>query len=439
MKLFAHLLFQEGGRSWEGFAVSLCVVFAFSSATVAWATALPSAPPEHVGLSVERLARIGAALTAAIQRGQFPGAVALVARKGRIAYFESFGLLDQSSGAPMPKEAIFRIYSMTKPITSVAAMMLVEEGRLVLTDPVSKFLPPLAKLEVSVEGTDPATGMASYSTVPAKREMTIHDLLRHTSGLVYRGFTAHAQVKELYTKGGVGWQGLTATEQIERLAKVPLAHQPGTTFEYGLSTDVLGRVIETIAGVTLGQFFEERIFAPLRMTDSGFFVPQDKLGRLAQPFATDPATGKPSKLVDVTAPPKNDSGGGGGVTTAGDYARFLQMLLNGGQLDGVRLLSRTTVSYMTSDHLGEIKSAGAVALMPPIGFGLGFAVRKETGIAAWPGSAGEYYWGGAAGTGFWVDPQEELICILMTQAAPGAPRRYDRQLFKQLVYQAIND
>ena len=439
MKLFAHLLFQEGGRSWEGFAVSLCVVFAFSSATVAWATALPSAPPEHVGLSVERLARIGTALTAAIQRGQFPGAVALVARKGRIAYFESFGLLDKSSGAPMPKEAIFRIYSMTKPITSVAAMMLVEEGRLVLTDPVSKFLPPLAKLEVSVEGTDPATGMASYSTVPAKREMTIHDLLRHTSGLVYRGFTAHAQVKELYTKGGVGWQGLTATEQIERLAKVPLAHQPGTTFEYGLSTDVLGRVIETIAGVTLGQFFEERIFAPLRMTDSGFFVPQDKLGRLAQPFATDPATGKPSKLVDVTAPPKNDSGGGGGVTTAGDYARFLQMLLNGGQLDGVRLLSRTTVSYMTSDHLGEIKSAGAVALMPPIGFGLGFAVRKETGIAAWPGSAGEYYWGGAAGTGFWVDPQEELICILMTQAAPGAPRRYDRQLFKQLVYQAIND
>jgi CubicO group peptidase (beta-lactamase class C family) len=416
-----------------------CVVFAFSVATVAWAAALPSASPEHLGLSPERLARIGAVLTAEIKRGQFPGAVALVARKGRIAYLESFGLLDESSGAPMTKEAIFRIYSMTKPITSVAAMMLVEEGRLVLTDPVSKFLPPLAKLEVSVQRFDPATGKPSYSTVPAEREMTIQDLLRHTSGLVYTGFTTHARVKELYTKGGVGWQDLTATEQIERLAKVPLAHQPGTTFEYGLSTDVLGRVIEAISGVTLGKFFEERIFAPLRMTDSGFFVPKDTLGRLAQPFATDPATGIPIKLVDVTAPPKNDSGGGGGVATAGDYARFLQMLLNGGQLDGVRLLSRTTVSYMTSDHLGKMKSAGTVALMPPIGFGLGFAVRKETGLAAVPGSAGEYYWAGAAGTAFWVDPKEELICIFMTQAAPGAPRRYDRQLFKQLVHQAIND
>src|SRR5262245_36728919 len=255
-----------------------CVVFAFSVATVAWAAALPAAPPEHLGLSAERFARLSAVLTAEIERGQFPGAVALVARRGRIAYFESFGLLDKASRVPMTKEAIFRIYSMTKPITSVAAMMLVEEGRLMLTDPVSKFLPPLAKLEVSVQQFDPATGQASYATVPAEREMTIQDLLRHTSGLVYTGFTAHARVKELYTKGGVGWQNLTATEQVERLAKVPLAHQPGTTFEYGLSTDVLGRVIEVISGVTLGKFFEERIFAPLRMTDSGFFVPKE-IGR----------------------------------------------------------------------------------------------------------------------------------------------------------------
>jgi CubicO group peptidase (beta-lactamase class C family) len=420
-------------------SVVVCMVITFSVATVAWTEALPAAPPEQLGFSAARLARLGAVLTAEIERGQFPGAVTLVARKGRIAYFESFGVLDKARGAPMPKEAIFRIYSMTKPITSVAAMMLVEEGRLVLTDPVSKFLPPLAKLEVSVQRVDPATDQASYTTVPAEREMTIQDLLRHTSGLVYAGFTTHARVKELYTAVGVGWQGVTATEQIERLAKVPLAHQPGRTFEYGLSTDVLGRVIEAVSGVPLGQFFEERIFTPLRMADSGFVVPKDKLGRLAQPFATDPATGNAIRLVDVTAPPKNDSGGGGGVATAGDYARFLQMLLNGGQLDGVRLLSRTTVSYMTSDHLGWRKSAGSAALLPPIGFGLGFAVRKETGLAGVPGSAGEYYWGGAAGTGFWVDPKEELICIFMTQAAPGAPRRYDRQLFKQLVYQAIAD
>ena len=417
----------------------VCVVFACSVTTGAWAAALPAAPPEHLGLSAERLARIGAVLTAEIERGQFPGAVALIARRGRIADFESFGLLDKASGAPMPKEAIFRLYSMPKPITSVAAMMLVEEGRLVLTDPVSTFLPPLAKLEVSVQGSDPATGQASDATVPAEREVTLQDLLRHTSGLVYAGFTTHARVKELYTKSGVGWQNLTAAEQIERLAKVPLAHQPGTTFEYGLSTDVLGRVIEVISGVTLGKVFAERIFAPLPMTDSGFFVPEDKLGRLAQPFATDPATDKPIKLIDVTAPPKNDSGGGGGVATAGAYARFLRMLLSGGQLDGVRLLSRTTVSYMTSDHLGGRKSPGTTALTPPIGFGLGFAVRKEAGLAGVPGSAGEYFWGGAAGTGFWVDPKEELICVFMTQAAPGAPRRYDRQLFKQLVYQATND
>ena len=424
-------------RESRNFAAWLAV--ALFAVTAAHAADLPSAAPESLGFSPERLARIGKVLTAEIDKGQFPGAVALVARKGRIVYFESFGMLDKSGGAPMPKDALFRIYSMTKPFTSVAAMMLVEEGRMRLGDPVSKYIPALAKLEVSVQTVDPASGNASYSNLPARREMTIQDLLRHTSGLVYTGFTAHAKVKELYIKENVGWQDLTAAEQIARLARVPLAHQPGTTFEYGLSTDVLGRVIEVVSGMPLSQFIGERIFAPLAMTDSAFLVPADKLGRLAQPFAVDPATGNPIKLVDVTVPPKNDAGGAGAVATAGDYARFLQMLLNGGQLDGVRLLSRTTVNYMTSDHLGDIKSAGFVALPPPIGFGLGFAVRKETGLFEVTGSAGEYYWAGAAGTGFYVDPKEQLICILMTQAAPGVPRRYDRYLFKQLVYQAIND
>ncbi len=416
-----------------GLMLALCV------AAVTGAADLPSASPEKVGFSSERLARIGPVIQGEIERGQYPGAVILVARKGQMVYFESFGQLDPANGKPMTKDAIFRLYSMTKPYTSVAAMMLVEEGRLRLTDPVSKYIPAFAKLEVSVPSTDPTTGGSRYSNVAADREITIQDLLRHTSGFVYGGFTAHAKVKELYTKENVGWQDVTPAEQIERLAKVPLAHQPGTVFEYGLSVDVLGRVIEAISGMSLGQFIQQRIFVPLGMTDSAFIVPKEKLDRLAQPFAKDPATGAVINLVDVTAPPKNDAGGAGSVGTAKDYVRFLQMMLNGGQLDGVRLLSRTTVKYMTSDHLGDVKSSGSVALPPAIGFGLGFAVRRETGLFEVTGNAGEYYWAGAAGTGFYVDPKEELICILMTQAMPGMPRRYDRYLFKQMVYQAIND
>jgi len=415
------------------------LIFALSAAGLSWAADLPSASPESLGFSSERLARIGPAIKAEIERGQYPGAVILLARKGHIVYFESAGQLDPATGKAMPKDAIFRLYSMTKPYTSVAAMMLVEEGRLRLTDPVSKYIPSFAKLEVSVPTTDPATGNVRYTNVATDREITIQDLLRHTSGLVYAGFTAHPKVKELYMKEGVDWKDVTPAEQIERLGKVPLAHQPGTAFEYGLSVDVLGRVIEVISGMPLGQFIQERIFVPLKMADSSFLVPKEKLGRLAQPFAKDPATGSPINLLDVTVPQKNDAGGAGSAGTAGDYVRFLQMMLNGGQLDGVRLLSPTTVKYMTSDHLGDIKSSGFVALPPAIGFGLGFAVRRETGLFEVTGTAGEYFWAGAAGTGFYVDPKEQLICVLMTQAMPGMQRRYDRYLFKQLVYQAITD
>jgi CubicO group peptidase (beta-lactamase class C family) len=237
-----------------------------------------------VGFSSERLARIGPAIKGEIERGQYPGAVLLIARKGQIVYFESFGQLDPASGKPMTKDAIFRLYSMTKPYTSAAAMMLVEEGRLRMTDPVSKYIPSFAKLQVSVASTDPSTGNVEYSNVATDREMTVRDLLRHTSGIVYATFTAHPKVKELYLKENVGWRDVTPAEQIERLGKVPLAHQPGTTFEYGLSVDVLGRVIEVVSGKSLGQFIHERIFVPLGMTDSGFFVPQEKQGRLAQPF-----------------------------------------------------------------------------------------------------------------------------------------------------------
>ena len=414
------------------------LVLALSSVALTWAADLPTADPQSLGFSSERLARIGPAIQRETEKGQYPGAVMLVARNGRIVYFESVGQLDPASGKPMTKDAIFRLYSMTKPYTSVAIMMLMEEGKLRVTDPVSKYIPAFANLQVSVERTDPYTGAAKYVNVPVDREINIQDLLRHTSGMVYASFTAHPKVKELYTKEGVDWKDVTPAEQIERLAKVPLAHQPGTTFEYGLSTDVLGRIVEVISGMTLSQFLQKRLFTPLGMADSAFVVPQDKLGRLAQPFATDPATNTPIKLLDVTVAQKNDAGGAGSVGTASDYARFLQMLMNGGELDGVRLLSPTTVRYMTADHLGpDMKFSGTTTLPAGTGFGLGFAVRKETGRFEVTGNAGEYYWAGAAGTGFYVDPKEGIICVWMTQAQPGMARRYDRYLFKQMVYQAI--
>ncbi|MGH7331630.1 MAG: serine hydrolase domain-containing protein [Candidatus Rokuibacteriota bacterium] len=403
----------------------------------AWAQGLPTAKPEEVGLSSERLQRVSRALRGEIEAGKIPGAVALVARKGRVVYFEGFGVRDKAVGDPMPKDAIFRLYSMTKPFTSVAAMMLMEDGRFLLIDPVSKFLPQLAKREVNTQQLDAATGKITYVLVPTDREMTIQDLLRHTSGLVYGGFTPNARIKELYAKDGVTWDNVTPDEQIQRLAKVPLAHQPGTTWEYSLSTDVLGRVIEKVSGTTLARILDERLFGPLKMSDTAFVVPADKVGRLAQPLAVEPSTGQSIKLVDVTVPPKNDAGGAGTAGTVGDYARFIQMLLNGGQLEGNRLLSPTTVAFMTSDHLGTMKIVPLGGVGTGYGFGLGFAVRKDPGIAGVSGPVGEYRWGGAAGTAFWVDPKDEMISVLMTQGAPGPARGQINTLFRQMVRQAI--
>jgi CubicO group peptidase (beta-lactamase class C family) len=401
------------------------------------ARALPTASPDEVGLSRERLARIGQALNGQIELKSFPGAVALVARKGRIAYFEAVGQLDPKAGSPMSKDAIFRLYSMTKPFTSVAAMMLVEEGRLRLTDPVGTYLPKLQKLDVAVQSTD-SNGKPTYTVLPAERPATVYDLLRHTSGLVYGGFTRNEYVKEQYTKEKVGWSGVTPEEQLEALARVPLAHQPGTMWEYSLSTDVVGRVVESISGMPLGRFLDERLFRPLGMKDTAFLVPADKVKRLAQPLAVDRATGKPISLHDVTVAPKNDAGGAGAASTAMDYARFLQMLANGGYLDNKWILAGTTVRLMTADHLGDIKPAVPL-LAPGYGFGLGFAVRRADGLSGVAGSAGEYNWGGAGGTMFWVDPREQLVAVLMTQAQPGPWQREFRELFRQLVYQAIAD
>jgi len=412
------------------------------TASLVFAQGLPTASPEAVGLSSARLARVTELVKAEIAKGRYPGAVALVARRGKVAYFEALGQRDPQSGAPMTKDAIFRLYSMTKPFASVAVMTLVEDGKILLNDPVSKYLPKLKGLQVSVPRVDPQTGRVSYALVPAEREITIQDLLRHTSGLVYGVFTSHAGVKEAYAKEGVDWENVTPAEQVERLARVPLAHQPGSAWEYGLSTDVLGRVVEAVSGATLGQFLQERLFAPLKMTDTAFLVPNGKAARLAQPFAKDPVSGDTVKLLDVTVAQKNDAGGAGSAGTVADYARFSQMLLNGGQLDRVRILGRATVAQMTSDHLGA--HLGDIRVASPIlargyGFGLGFAVRKETGLNWVTGSAGEYRWGGAAGTAFWVDPKEQMIVVWMTQAQPGPRRGEDRDLFRQLVQAALVD
>jgi CubicO group peptidase (beta-lactamase class C family) len=401
--------------------------------------ALPTATPEEVGLSAQKLARVTEVIKGEIAKGRYPGAVALVARRGKVAYFEALGQRDPQAGTPMTKDAIFRLYSMTKPFTSAATMMLVEDGRLLLSDPVSKHIPKLKDLQVSVPRVDTQTGKVTYALVPAERDMTIQDLLRHTSGLVYGGFTSHTGVKEAYTKEGVDWNGVTPAEQIDRLAKVPLAHQPGTAWEYSLSTDVLGRVIEAVTGAPLGKFLEERIFTPLKMMDTAFLVPNGKIARLAQPFAKDPVTGAAVALLDVTQPQKNDAGGAGTAGTTLDYARFSQMLLNGGQLDRVRLLGRATVAQMSSDHVGSDIRVASPILARGYGFGLGFAVRKEAGLNWVTGSAGEYRWGGAGGTAFWVDPKEQMVVVWMTQGQPGPRRGEDRDLFRQLVQAAIVD
>jgi len=363
------------------------------ASAAAWADALPSARPEDVGLSAERLRGIQKAFQREIDAKKLPGAVVLVARKGRVAYFEAFGARDPRSAAPMTKDAIFRIYSMTKPFTSVAAMMLAEEGKLVLTDPVSRYLPAFAKMQVSLPRVD-ATGRLTYEVAPAKREMTIQDLLRHTSGLVYAEFTPNGSVKEAYEKAGLlgTATNLTAAEQVERLSKAPLAHDPGEVWEYSLSVDLLGRVVEAVARMRLAQFLDVRLFKPLKLTDTAFLVPKEKKDRIAEAFPTDPATGNPNKMLDVNAPPGNDMGGSGAVSTAADYLRFAQMMANGGQLEGTRYLSRTTVMLMTSDQLGKIKDNGMTPGELLLGtrgytFGLGFSVRLQDGLTATPASS----------------------------------------------------
>ena len=397
---------------------------------------LPQVRAESVGLSTERLARIGAWLRAEEAAKNVPGAVVMVARHGKTAYFDVSGLQDPATGAPMTRDSIFRIYSMTKPLVSVAAMMLVEEGKLLLEMPVARYIPAFASSKVGVEVVD-AQGGKRLELVPQRRAMTVQDLLRHTSGLTY-GFFGDSMVKKAYLDAGVGIAGdMTNAEFADKLASLPLHYQPGSTWDYSYSTDVLGRVLEVVTGQSLYTVLKTRLLDPLGMKDTSFYVPEaERQARLAEPYASDRVIGAGASVGDPRKVMKFESGGGGLVSTAGDYARFLQMMLNGGSLDGRRYLSPRTVEFMTADHLGVGTATTPLYLPGPgYGFGLGFATRRSTGEASFVTPAGDYWWGGAGGTYFWADPRSDLFVIFMMQSPK--QRGLYRSVLRNMVYAAV--
>lgn len=390
---------------------------------------LDFAAPAEVGLCPERLQRMLSVLQADIDRGRLPGAVALVARRGKVALFESLGRQDPAAGSPMTRDSIFRIYSMTKPVVSVAVMMLLEQGKLLLSDPVARFLPEYAHQKVAVE----RDGQVDLEDV--RQPATVQDLLRHTAGLTYE-FMGSAAVQRQYAKQQMGSRERSNAEFSRALAALPLMYQPGSVWEYSRATDVLGRLVEVLSGQTLGEYLRQNIFVPLGMHDTGFSVDLADHPRIAEPFAHDPDGGVPMRVLEPRRAAAMESGGGGLLSTALDYARFLQFMRNRGELHGVRLLGSRTVDFMTADHLGSIPVAGDL-LSPGHGFGLGFAVRTAAGLSPVPGSVGLYYWGGIAGTTFFVDPAEDLYALLMIQA-PNQRDHY-RPLFRSLVYAALLD
>ena len=406
-------------------------ILVLMAALAATAQSLPRTTPADAGFSPARLDHITQMLRADTAKGTAPGAVLLIARHGKVAYFEAAGVIDPATKAPMTRDAIFRIFSMSKAVTSVSAMMLVEEGKLSLSDPVAKYIPSFGRVKVGVETKD-ADGKTKLEMTAPKRPMTIQDLLRHTSGLTY-GIFGFGAVKKLYVEANPFKGDFTNEEFAERIAKLPLAFQPGTTWEYSHSTDILGRVVELISGMSLYEFEKKRILEPLGMSDTGYYVTDAaKHPRIAEPFQTERGT----IIGDPRAAGKWESGGGGLVSTATDYSRFLQMLLNGGALGGKRYLSPKTIGFMTADHLGDGAMPGPLYLPGPgYGFGLGFAVRRTLGVAPLEGSAGEYNWSGIAGTHFWVDPKEDMFAIFMIQA-PSQLQRY-RTVIRNMVYAAM--
>ncbi len=396
---------------------------------------LPLAKPVELGLSEARTGRLLAKLQDEIDRKRLPGAIVLVARHGKLAVHEALGYQGADTRVPMTTDSIFRIYSMTKPIVSVAMMMMVEQGKVLLGDPVSKYLPEFAGQKVSVT----VDGEAQLK--PVSRAATVQDLLRHTAGLTYE-FLGVDPVQRQYIQARVrtDLRDITNADFSPTLAALPLIAEPGTVWEYSRATDVVGRLIEVISGQTLGDFLAAEIFKPLNMTHTGFSVPPEHHHRVAEPFAKDPDGAPQMKVIDIRKVALFESGGGGLASTASDYARFCQFMLNKGELDGVRLLGPRTVDFMTSDHLGglPVRSGGSTTLLPPgYGFGLGFAVRTTPGLSSVPGSVGMYYWGGLAGTTFFIDPAEDMFAMLMVQAPN--QREYYRHLFRNMVYAALVD
>lgn len=410
----------------------------------AFSAGLQKVKPESVGLSSARLDRIAQVFDAKVKAGEIPGYVALVARRGKVAYFEANGVRNPNTKVAMTRDSIFRIYSMTKPITSVAAMILVEEGKMKLSDPVSMYLPELAELQVAINA-DTAKDAASLKTQPAKNPIRVVDLLMHTSGFTYaffEPFPGGGIIERMYLDGGVNDLNITNTELVTRISKLPLKHEPGTTWYYSRSTDVLGRLIEVVSGMTLGAFFEKHISKPLGMVDTAFKVAPGKVSRFVEPFDSD-KEGLTLLYTDPTKSAKFEAGGQGLTSTVMDYARFLHMLLNSGELDGKRILGRKTVELMTMDHIGQAIDHGPFFLPGQShGFGLLGAVRTEGPRApallnSMDGSVGEFYWAGYAGTYFWVDPNEELVGVYMMQSVQHL--LWYATMYKSLVVQSIVD
>lgn len=424
------------GPFMRNLAAFLTLVAGLATTSPALAEPLPFAAPEEIGLSSERLARITERLKADSAEGTIPGAVLLVARHGKIGHFEAVGVLDPESKAPMTQDAIFRIYSMSKPITQVAAMMLHEEGRIALGQPISKYIPAFADTKVGVEKPGAAGVKPTLELEAVKRPISIQDLMRHSSGITY-GFFGDTLVKTAYREAGVTKGDFTNAEFAERIARLPLGSQPGTNWDYSHSTDILGRLIEIADGKPLSEALRARLLGPLGMQDTGFYVTDTaKQKRIAEPFANDRSLGVDAPVFDPREAKKWESAGGGLMGTTMDYARFLQMLLNGGELDGRRYLSPATIAYMTSDHLGSTVGHGKYYLPEPgYTFGLGFAVRQEAGVAPFSGSPGDYYWGGAGGTYFWVDPKQDMFAVFMMQS-PKQRVPY-RSLIRDMVYAAV--
>ncbi len=389
---------------------------------------LPHAKPESLGLSPVRLQRMSDAFKREIEKGTLPGMTVMVARRGQIGWFEALGKQSAASSAPMAHNTIFRIFSMTKPIVSIGIMMLIEDGHFLLGDPVAKFIPEFADLKVGVENN------GKLDLVPLKRQMTVQDLLRHTSGITY-DHTGNGLVQQMYQQSRLRSRKISNAEHAALVASLPLMCQPGAEWNYSRSTDILGRIIEVVSGKTLSAFLTERILVPLQMAETGFHTGAENVDRLAEPFPTDPWTGDKVQLFNMLDKPVMESGGGGLVSTTMDYARFSQMLLNGGALDGNRIVGRKTLQLMASDHLGPNVKVDSPLMPAGHGFGLGFAVRTHQGMAPFPGSLGQFFWSGMAGTFFWIDPVEDMFAVFMMQG-PGQ-REYIRSMLRDLVYAAV--